>query len=117
MDIHIDWATSSAIIGSLATVLTFVYGVWKKPGKKEEYDDIDEDTNIHKSINESIKELEMDKEKTSFRLDTLEKNSASSVTKEELDTLKDDFLEQLSRIEKRLEKMLDIIINLNSQKK
>ena len=94
-----------AALGSLGTILAFVYGIIKKPKSEE-----DEESSKSTQLTEIKRIIELEKEKINYRLAQLEKDSEKHVTTDELSYLRDDFSKSLKSIEQRLEKMLEIII-------
>ena len=99
MDIHTDGPSAAAIISGLAALLTFIYGVLKRSKTTD-------------LMEEDVVEPSLDATTVNYRLDMLDKTIKDCATKADLSTLKNDSLANLERIEKRLEKMLEIIVNL-----
>jgi len=113
IEITMDLTTSLTILSGLATVLGFFWTIFHN--RKKPDDDIDE-------CAEAAKDNENEMNKVRERIDDLEKSmrdqtveieklsELSSISKEESARLRQDFLDNLDRIEARLEKMIDLIL-------
>ena len=111
IDIQLDWATAATILGTVTSFAAFMYGVFKPKKKTAEEEN----------------ECADNKEKTEGRFDKLESNVTQlteklEAVKRDIADLKEErksenreYLDKLSRIEDRIGKMLDLIINLNSR--
>ena len=118
IDIQLDWATSATILGTVVTFAGFMYGIFKGKKKDDSPDSICE--------KEKAK-IEQRLEKLETRANAAEKSQSYQdisykSLKQDVDDLKEErknenreYLDKLSRIEDRIGKMLDLIININSK--
>lgn len=114
MILNIDWPTSAAIIGCVATVAGFLYGILKKP--KEDGDDAHQFLTkkqaeiIHIKLQNNIDNLS---ESNKSKIDML--SQSLKMLQDDMDRLKRGSLDDLARIEARLEKMIDLVIRLGTE--
>jgi predicted RNase H-like nuclease (RuvC/YqgF family) len=111
VDIQMDIVTSLTVLTGLTAVLGFFWKLFEKRKK-----DTDEKTKEEKFLEDKEKKLECKLSK----LEETDKNQEVEIKKlsdecemlrEENTRLKKDFLDNLDRLEVRLEKMLELIIS------
>jgi chromosome segregation ATPase len=111
IDIQMDITTSLTILTGIATVLGFFWNIF---GRKRK--DSEEKTKEEKAIEEKEKKLEnrlMSLEDTDSdqEVEIKKLSDECEMLREENSRLKKDLLDNLDRLEARLESMLELIIN------
>ena len=119
IDIQLDWATSATILGTVVTFAGFMYGIFK--GKKKGDDAPDAICEKEKAKMESRIEKLENRATANEKAQSYQDISYRSL-KQDVDDLKEErknenreYLDKLSRIEDRIGKMLDLIININNK--
>lgn len=114
MNITIDWPTSAAIIGSVVTVAGFLYGVFKKPKEEQEevrpFIDKNQAEICHSQLQNNIDNLS---NSSKAKIEML--SQSIKMLQDDMDRLKKGSLDDLDRIEARLEKMIDLVIRLGTE--
>ena len=117
IDISMDITTSITILSGLATVLGFFWTIIHNKRKKDEAaeeDPCSETTQEHeeelKKLKTQFEDLQQMVRDHSTELEKL--SELSAISKDENARLRQDFLDNLDRIENRLEKMIDLILRI-----
>jgi predicted histidine transporter YuiF (NhaC family) len=110
-----DLTTSVTILSGLATFLGFVWSIFHSYQKKKDESDSEDDECQDKE--ESIEKLghrveELEKTVGTYAVELEKLTELAAIAKEENARIRQDFLDNLDRIENRLEKMIDLILRL-----
>jgi predicted nucleic acid-binding Zn-ribbon protein len=119
MDISMDLSTSLALLTTVATVLGFYWQISVRNKRRADDEEKCEDATkiaMHeleeddKKLKEHMNELDKKIDEYSVELEKL--HELTIMFKEENMRLRQEFLDNLDRIEQRLEKMIDLILRI-----
>lgn len=108
IEFHMDWATFATVISGFIALLTFLYNMLSA-GKKKNAESADRNT-FSSSLEARLSKIEENIIEHTSELNNI--NDDLDTFKSDIHELKKEFTNNLVRIENRLEKMLDIILNL-----
>jgi hypothetical protein len=104
---QLTWEMVFAILGGMTSFLAFIYAMLKKDTKSDDNDDCDQH---HDPLLDKVKFLSEQMAVLSKELDRVKGDN-----QKEIDRFKTEFYDYLGRIENRLEKMIDIVIKINTR--
>jgi len=120
MEFTMDITTSVTILTGMATVLGFFWSIIHGRQKKKDDDDAADDDSCNVTAHEQEEDIsklsdkveELDKIVSNYGVELEKLSELAAIAKDENARIRQDFLDNLDRIENRLEKMIDLILRL-----
>jgi len=106
IDLTMNLTAAGTILTTVTAVLGFFWGLFHNKKKKSNDDSETEEETLKSKIEKIEKQL------SEHDLELQKLSDMASVSKEENSRLKQDFLDNLDRIENRLEKMIELILRI-----